>query len=99
MAKRERTRATVGERIAAAHERDIILTLDANAVPYEGTSLKDDDHETLSSKLARRIDSALKRAVREGYDAGWEDGMSHGTNAQNDGWNRLAKKYGMKEVK
>ena len=54
--------------------------------------------EGLAGAFNRKHSAALKRAVREGYDAGWEDGMSHGTNAQNDGWNRLAKKYGMRGV-
>lgn len=52
MTKRERTRATVGDRIAAKASAEFGYPGD---VPIED--------------LARRIDTAIKRAVREGF--GW----------------------------
>jgi len=75
MTKRERTRATVGSRLADRMYADGTVTCGLV--------------ERLA--IARRIDAAVKRAVREGYEAGYEDGPGHRVMR----WNDLADKYGM----
>ena len=60
MTKRERTRATVGERIA---EEAITRALNINM---------SNTRESRKAALARRIDAAVKRAVRDTFQSASE---------------------------
>jgi len=55
------------------------------------------DHAIQRKWFVKVVGPAIRRAVQEAYDHGWDDGSVGGNCTEN--WNRLARKYGMKEVK
>lgn len=51
----------------------------------------------MAKKAKKKHTRSERAAIRAAYDAGWSDGGA--TNKSNDGWNTLARKYGLKEVR